>query len=959
MPTKRSDTVTTLDDQLSRVDSNDIISKQMDTLFLDTDFANKISKILMDSLIEPVKKAIAESITETVKETIQYELKGTAEKLNELQQNYDDLIDNLDEQEQYSRRNCLIVFGVPEQKDESTTKLVCDIFKANLKIEVLPSEIDRSHRLGRKPENPKAKPRGIIIKFTKYYVRDNVFKAKRALKNSQMQILENVTTKRVKLLADLREKYKDKVTASWTRDGRIHLLTHKKNLHVISKLSDIIFKQVDFHCKTNNADHRTSEITWDQLIVRRGQSFLLTLVLSKPFTPESDQLLITAVTGSKASEEQGTRSVFGIPEGIAASSPSAKAVWKAELHDSSFLLNGSVTLTVTPPADTPVGKYTLSMTNKMQETQIGSLVVLFNPWCSDDWVFLPNEDERQEYVMNEQGVIYKGSGNYIIAMPWDYGQFEEDMVSICLQLLDVNPKHLRDPADDVSARCNPIYVGRVVSAMINSADDKGVLVGRWDGYYRDGTMPAHWSGSIDILRSWFYNGGRRVKYGQCWVFAAVMCTVMRLLGIPCRVVTNYQSAHDTNKNLSIDVFHADYGLRPKNTNDSVWNFHVWVEAWMKRPDLKEDGSYDGWQVLDPTPQEKSDGVYCCGPAPVAAIRKGDIHLKYDIPFTFAEVNADCIDWLIFANGEKMKIYSDTKRVGHNISTKSVGSDKRKNITGTYKHGEGTTKERSVFEKAITRDFTRQISDTLANVEEGTWRNVEENADEGGGASNGTQPPLDVSMWFEEVTKPVSGQDVNLRLMLDSRDLAPRPLSVNISVQAMRYTGVPAANMQTEVKEDTLQPGQGLSIPIIIPFSVYGKHMVDCDSLKVSAVAKDKQQPENIYLAEDDVVLQDPPISITVSEKPQQHREMTVEVFFKNPVQEKLRDCSLTLSGSGLLKEKIHTRLADLPPGQQIRVKFIIVPYKAGRKSVVADFDCSLFRDIKSSCTFHVTPYSYH
>lgn len=28
---------------------------------------------------------------------------------------------------------------------------------------------------------------------------------------------------------------------------------------------------------------------------------------------------------------------------------------------------------------------------------------------------------------------------------------------------------------------------------------------------------------------------------------------------------------------------------------------------MKRPDLSGDGHYDGWQAVDPTPQEKSDG----------------------------------------------------------------------------------------------------------------------------------------------------------------------------------------------------------------------------------------------------------------------------------------------------------------------------------------------------------------
>lgn len=29
---------------------------------------------------------------------------------------------------------------------------------------------------------------------------------------------------------------------------------------------------------------------------------------------------------------------------------------------------------------------------------------------------------------------------------------------------------------------------------------------------------------------------------------------------------------------------------------------------MKRPDLSAEGKFDGWQVLDPTPQEKSDGT---------------------------------------------------------------------------------------------------------------------------------------------------------------------------------------------------------------------------------------------------------------------------------------------------------------------------------------------------------------
>lgn len=45
-------------------------------------------------------------------------------------------------------------------------------------------------------------------------------------------------------------------------------------------------------------------------------------------------------------------------------------------------------------------------------------------------------------------------------------QFEDDMVTICMKILDLNHKHAEDPAADVAARSDPIYVGRVISAMV-------------------------------------------------------------------------------------------------------------------------------------------------------------------------------------------------------------------------------------------------------------------------------------------------------------------------------------------------------------------------------------------------------------------------------------------------------------------------------------------------------------
>lgn len=72
------------------------------------------------------------------------------------------------------------------------------------------------------------------------------------------------------------------------------------------------------------------------------------------------------------------------------------------------------------------------------------------------------------------------------------------------------------------------------------------------------------------------------------------------------------SAHDTNASLTIDTYIDVSGEKLDNhpggyTNDSCWNFHVWNDVWMDRPDLAK--GYGGWQSIDGTPQETSDSEY--------------------------------------------------------------------------------------------------------------------------------------------------------------------------------------------------------------------------------------------------------------------------------------------------------------------------------------------------------------
>ena len=118
-----------------------------------------------------------------------------------------------DQMEQYSPRNCLLVHGIGEVANEDTAKLVLETFSRNLEVPVKIEDIGRTHRLGRVHQDGTARP--IIVKFARYMVRADVYRAKRKLKGTGT----SSRRKRVTILKNAQEKYgKFKV---WTQDGEI------------------------------------------------------------------------------------------------------------------------------------------------------------------------------------------------------------------------------------------------------------------------------------------------------------------------------------------------------------------------------------------------------------------------------------------------------------------------------------------------------------------------------------------------------------------------------------------------------------------------------------------------------------------------------------------------------------------------------------------------------------------
>ena len=79
----------------------------------------------------------------------------------------------------------------------------------------------------------------------------------------------------------------------------------------------------------------------------------------------------------------------------------------------------------------------------------------------------------------------------------------------------------------------------------------------------------------------------------------------------------------------------------------------------------------------------------CGPAPVVAIKKGEVNLGYDAKFVFAEVNGDRITWSVKAlTGEMTPTATNNSSVGKFLSTKAVGGTSRQDVTDSYKYPEG-------------------------------------------------------------------------------------------------------------------------------------------------------------------------------------------------------------------------------------------------------------------------------
>ena len=133
-------------------------------------------------------------------------INSSEEKVLGLTEKDDKLPSLFDRQDQYSRRNCILIHGVKEIQNEDTNEVVINKIKSEKDLDISPGDIDRTHKIG---VPSKGKNRPIIFKFVRYMDRRRVFTNKKRLKRKNMSITESLTNSNFIRMSALKEASSD------------------------------------------------------------------------------------------------------------------------------------------------------------------------------------------------------------------------------------------------------------------------------------------------------------------------------------------------------------------------------------------------------------------------------------------------------------------------------------------------------------------------------------------------------------------------------------------------------------------------------------------------------------------------------------------------------------------------------------------------------------------------------
>ena len=546
-----------------------------------------------------------------------------------------------------------------------------------------------------------------------------------------------------------------------------------------------------------------------RLVLRRGGSFLLDVTYIRDRS-ETITLLAEELVGSdKAS----------IPISVLAKDATwLQSGWAARPIATTDGATGAQTtrFEVSIPITESAGKLRLSAriasasgaADASQLMADRELVILFDPWDArdgaslrDGWPFSTG-NLLAEYLENDEAVMYLRHyqqvcgvdsdhtpiyGQNVVPRIWPLGLHNDVTLDVLLLGLDRLSR---------SDRSDPRLTARWLCGFTNSDDDDGgILECSWDLDYMSKVkgnllpgelantikMPFEWSSSLEVLVP-YLRSGRPVQFGQCWVAAGVLTSLLRTAGIASRPVTAYGAGRDLDGSGTLHLYFRSGSGEPTlptstaemECPDGYWaTYHVWTEAWLTTP-----GEPPGWHALDPSPQRTPLSTQACpgkrfaviGPARVEAIREAgtDSH-SYDLALMLA-----------VAGGKSQ--YHEIPAAGGD--TRSMSGPPRGFEPGLAVPGSG----RGIADPIITKP-ARFINagnimtdwDTITYVSQERRRSTSASLQ-----TAGPQQFLEIGLSVDPVIQPGVPTTINLRLTNNSQ--APKRGDVHVQVHAIAYDG---------------------------------------------------------------------------------------------------------------------------------------------------------------------------
>ncbi|XP_072164256.1 uncharacterized protein [Diadema setosum] len=209
---------------LTMTNVKETLQAQIKEALCSDDIIERMQEVITDAILEKVTQSVYEAISLDLAQ-LKAEQHSVNAKLKALENDISKVQHDIEEQEQYSRRECLRFYGIPETKDENTDAVITDVVKKHLGITLQSSCIARSHRItpsSRQETERQQTPKPIIVKFAVYNTRQIVYDAKSRFKGSPIFVHEDLTLQRRSLVNAAAKK--SSVKRVWTKDGKITAL---------------------------------------------------------------------------------------------------------------------------------------------------------------------------------------------------------------------------------------------------------------------------------------------------------------------------------------------------------------------------------------------------------------------------------------------------------------------------------------------------------------------------------------------------------------------------------------------------------------------------------------------------------------------------------------------------------------------------------------------------------------